>query len=561
MSGQTQTRYQIDDLILDTHLGTLRRGDEEIALPQLSYLLLCELVEQAPAIISQDELMNRVWGEQIVSDETLKQRIKLLRQALNDTPQAPRYIESVRGRGYRCVADVQKQRLKTKPSDDSINLKLHDRLPINFFQPSGEYWRLAGFFLLMTATVLAVVLSVNLLRTADKTPAIPTPKSAQVLQTDRAKAAYDKGRTFYLRYQPMDNEMAIKSYLKATELDPNYALAYAGLADAYAQGVFQFSGEPSWRKLALDAAFEAVMLDDTLAQNYKSLGNAHYVNGHLSQSLSANLKAVALDSGFIEAQASLGYIYSERGELKNALARHLNVLAQDWQYSVNWFHVALTLHRLGLSEKAKSWYQYSQEHQPNYHLATYHYSHLLMQTGKEHEALALLKQAENRSPDSANVVRGLVDYYLLNDSFEQAAPWFHKLALISGSEGRQYAQLLSIMIDAPTDTQALQQWYDKYARQYDERPFHSVQLAMAASGLKKPQAALRHLTEAVELGWLSRYFIEHLAFFDPLQQDPKFAKLIQFIERKQLAQRQQVDSAQLLKALKARPQLYKNGGL
>lgn len=531
MPAQTFIRYQIEDLTLDTRLGTVSRGNEEIPLPQLSYRLLCELVEPAPAIVSQDELMSRVWGEQVVSDETLKQRIKLLRQALGDSPQDPKYIESVRGRGYRCIGEVKKQVVKQKAIHDSINLRLNDRLPVNFIQASDEYWRLASVFLLMALLLFAAIFTINLL--SDKPEKNQTEQQSPPSQAStQAKAAYEKGRTFYLRYQSMDNEMAIKSYKKATQLDPTFALAFAGLADAYSQGVFQFSGREAWRKQALDAAFDAVMLDDTLAQSYKSLGTAHYVNGHISQSLSANLKAVALDAKFVEAQASLGYIYSERGELKNALNRHLKVYRLNKDYQVNWFHLALTLHRLGDMTGAQSWYQHIQKAQPNYHLATYHYSHLLMQTGRQQQALALLQAAETRSPDSLNVLRGLLDYHLLQGEHEQAAPWFHKLALLSSTEGRHFAQLLGILIETPDDRQLLQQWYKKHDNEYDERPFHSVQLAMAASGLKQHDAALRHLTEAVELGWLDLYYLNNLTFFDALKQDPKFTRLEQFIRRK-----------------------------
>lgn len=534
MSTQSHIRYQIDDLLLDTRLGTLSRNEEEIALPQLSYRLLCVLVESAPAIISQDELMNQVWGSQVVSDETLKQRIKLLRQALNDTPQSPKYIESVRGRGYRCVARIKKQVIRPQITSDSINLRLNDSLPVTYIQASREYWRLAGLFLLIAALVISSSFALSRLwnNNQSKVPATVSKPSE-----DKAKAAYEKGRTFYLRYQPMDNTMAIRSFEKATELDPNFALAFAGLANAYSQGVFQFNGEEGWRKSALDAAFEAVMLDDSLAQSYKALGNAHYVNGHISQSLSANLKAVELDKDFVEAQASLGYIYSQRGELKNALQRHLKVLDLDKDYQVNWFHLALTLQRLSENYLAQNWYRHLLAEQPNYHLATFHYSHLLQQMNKQSEALALLQQAESRSPDNQNVLRGLIDYYLLDNSPKQAAPWFHKLALLSGSHDRQYAKLLSLLTEQPIDNKQLNLWYQEHAAEYDERAFHCVQLAMAAAMLKQNDAALRHLTEAVELGWLDSHYLKELPFFSHLQQQPKFALVLQFIERKKQTQK------------------------
>lgn len=529
----TNMLYQIDDLTLNTKLGTVRQNDEELAIPQLSYTLLCVLVQRAPAIVSQDDLMSLVWGEQVVSDETLKQRIKLLRQVLNDTPQTPKYIESVRGRGYRCVANISKKIIKEPPPHDSINLRLNDRLPVSFLQSSEQYWRLVSIFFLLIFTVFSTVVALNYQTTAKQPTLLSTNPQTEV--SPQAKAAYQKGRVFYLRYQSLDNDMAIKSYLAAIEMAPSYAMAFAGLADAYSQGVFQFSADESWQKKALEAAYDAIMLNDQLAQSYKSLGTAHYVNGHISQSLSANLKAATLDPTYLEAHANLGYIYSERGQLKDALEQHDIVYKLDANNHVNWFHIALTASRLGDSKKAQSWYKKVLDSRPFYHLATFHYSRLLLQQGQTDAANQLLNTAERRSPDSVNVLKGLTDRYLLNDQISKAKPWIHKLKLLSSGENRQYANLLSLLTSETSDKSQLQNWYDKHANDYNERPFSNIQLAIAATELGNIDMAFRHLTQSIELGWLEEHYIRKLVFFKPLQQHYKFARVLALLERKRLS--------------------------
>ncbi len=109
MSDQTHNpiRYQIDDLILDTGTHTLTRNGEELPLTRLSFELFTVLVGHAPQLVTQDDLLTEVWGNAVVSDEALKQRIKVLRQSLGDPIHTPRYIASVRGVGYRLVAPVQ----------------------------------------------------------------------------------------------------------------------------------------------------------------------------------------------------------------------------------------------------------------------------------------------------------------------------------------------------------------------------------------------------------------------------------------------------------------------
>jgi len=95
------------DIDIDTESGTIWRNDEVIDLPELSFRLLVTLVSKAPAMVSKDDLIADVWGDVVVSDETLMQRVRLVRQVLGDDSQNPRYIASVRGRGYRLAAPVE----------------------------------------------------------------------------------------------------------------------------------------------------------------------------------------------------------------------------------------------------------------------------------------------------------------------------------------------------------------------------------------------------------------------------------------------------------------------
>jgi transcriptional activator of cad operon len=84
------------------------RGGEVIELPKLSFDLLLELVRSAPDVVSIDTLLTRVWHGVVVSPETVVQRVKMLREALNDRAAEPRYIMALRMRGYRLVAEVSK---------------------------------------------------------------------------------------------------------------------------------------------------------------------------------------------------------------------------------------------------------------------------------------------------------------------------------------------------------------------------------------------------------------------------------------------------------------------
>ena len=103
------TRFRFADLVLDVGSRRVARDGQEIELPKLSFDLLSALVTAAPDALSIDQLIERVWNGSIVSSATVAKRVELLRHALSDDSQNPRYIGLIRGHGYRLIPDVAVQ--------------------------------------------------------------------------------------------------------------------------------------------------------------------------------------------------------------------------------------------------------------------------------------------------------------------------------------------------------------------------------------------------------------------------------------------------------------------
>jgi DNA-binding winged helix-turn-helix (wHTH) protein len=95
--------YRAGELTLDAGRQEVRCGANRVHVGELTYRLLLALIEAAPNVITHDELAKAVWDGRAVSNETISQRIKLLREAIGDDPHKPRYIEILRGRGYRLL--------------------------------------------------------------------------------------------------------------------------------------------------------------------------------------------------------------------------------------------------------------------------------------------------------------------------------------------------------------------------------------------------------------------------------------------------------------------------
>ena len=97
-------RYQVEDLVIDTWVRQVTRDGADLGISGLSFDLLWALVRLAPRLVSFDALMEQVWPGLVIGPETVTQRVKLLRQALGDKAENPRYIFAVRGHGYRMPA-------------------------------------------------------------------------------------------------------------------------------------------------------------------------------------------------------------------------------------------------------------------------------------------------------------------------------------------------------------------------------------------------------------------------------------------------------------------------
>jgi serine/threonine protein kinase/tetratricopeptide (TPR) repeat protein len=116
--------------------------------------------------------------------------------------------------------------------------------------------------------------------------------------------AYDyylRGRSFYYRYGRHDIEFALQLFSRAVELDPAYALAYAGLADCWSYIYLYAERKDSVRAQAETAGRRAVELAPESAQARASLAAALSLGPHKDEAQAAFEKAIALDPTLFEA--------------------------------------------------------------------------------------------------------------------------------------------------------------------------------------------------------------------------------------------------------------------
>ncbi len=101
-------RLRFGDFELDLDARRLRRAGQVVRLQPQPFRVLAVLAERRGEIVSRDELRRRIWDDAtfVEFDQGLNYCIRQIRLALRDEASRPRYIETVKGQGYRFVADV-----------------------------------------------------------------------------------------------------------------------------------------------------------------------------------------------------------------------------------------------------------------------------------------------------------------------------------------------------------------------------------------------------------------------------------------------------------------------
>ena len=94
---------QLGDVQVDTVRGTVTRNGTDLCLSALEYRLLLVFLNNRGAVLSRAMLLESIWdiAGEFVNDNTLTVYIKRLRDKLEDDPQDPQLIRTVRGLGYR----------------------------------------------------------------------------------------------------------------------------------------------------------------------------------------------------------------------------------------------------------------------------------------------------------------------------------------------------------------------------------------------------------------------------------------------------------------------------
>ncbi len=358
MLNQSGNIYEFGPFRLDSADKTLWQDGQPVPLTPKAFDTLLILVENNGHLVEKDELIRRLWPDSFVDENSLPQNIYLLRKALEkgspaqlgqgplgegQLGQIQRYIVTVPRRGYRFIAPVRKVCGETgelaieqknqidsggPPSESDPPSLIHPTASIDGLR--RNIYPIAFFSLLLIALFAGWSLR-GVTRRSAATPTVQNvaapPFKPQVEQsrTDNAEAYQDyaRGRFFWGKRTEEGMTRSITCFKQALEKDARYALAWAGLADAYAVSAYlgyQVLPEQEAYQQAQSAALRALELDNTLAEAHSALSVVKaYRDYDLRGAEAAARQAVALQTNNATAHQRHSIFLRDQGRLEEAL--------------------------------------------------------------------------------------------------------------------------------------------------------------------------------------------------------------------------------------------------
>lgn len=177
---------------------------------------------------------------------------------------------------------------------------------------------------------IALVLVIAMFRPLKVNDYAPRPPGAAVPAPNEL---YQQGVDFLDRYDKPENlNAAIQKFEQTTKADPNFALAYAALGEAYVDKYRQ-EQNPDWLRRAEDYTQNAARLNDQLAEVHVTMGRIHDLSGKHDLGQQEIMRALKLDPLNVKGFLALGDAYasvSRNGEAEHAYQRAIAIRPTNW---------------------------------------------------------------------------------------------------------------------------------------------------------------------------------------------------------------------------------------
>ncbi len=349
-SVEIQQRFAVGDLTVDAGMHRVAIDRREIKLPKLSFQLLMALVHAAPDMLTTDRIIEIVWSGRVVSNETVTQRVKLLRQAIGDDATSPKYIGVVRGEGYRLLVGVRP--LPREPTSDLAGAPSRRGVMVGLGMglllvvALAWWWVMSGgagvFSSRDPAPRLAVLPFLNLSTDADNDPFVDGLTEEIISELSRSPELRVAGRTSSFAFKNRNPSFAeLGDALNVDEVLEGSVRWDANSLRITVQLISAADGFHLWSETYVRELDDVFSVQRDIARDVSNalqveLGvssasktgttngraYAHFLRGQAlfwnhtremnERAIGEYLEALKLDSGFVRAWIGLGYAYGAR---------------------------------------------------------------------------------------------------------------------------------------------------------------------------------------------------------------------------------------------------------
>ncbi len=308
---------------------------------------------------------------------------------------------------------------------------------------------------------------------------------------------YLKGRYYWNKRTEEGLKRSIDYFHEAVALDPNYALAYAGLADSYTlSAAYGKTPQQEAMAKARTAAVKALEIDDTLADAHASLA-------------------------FVKFRFDWDWLVAER-EFKRALE-----LNPGHASARHWY--ALYLATMGRFDEAVGEGKRAQELDPLSLIINTGLGRLFHFARQYDQAIKQLQKTLELDPNFAQAHFDLAMAYAQKGIYEESIAEFQRALTLSGGR-TAIAAVLGYTYAASGKTGKAQKVLDKLKEQLKREDFSScdiaVEIALVNVGLGEKDQAMEWLNKAYEERSGLLVYLKAESMFDSLRADPRFQDLV-----------------------------------
>ncbi len=277
-----------------------------------------------------------------------------------------------------------------------------------------------------------------------------------------AHALYLEARGHLQSYdQAASVEQAVSLFQQALQLDPSYALAYAGLGEAQWR-LYALTRAPERVELARKASERALQQNDLLSPVHVTLGLIHAGTGEPELALADFDQALALDPASVDALREKAAALSALGRADEAEALFERAVELQPRYWANYSHLGAFYYRRGRYAEAETAFRKVVELVPDNPRGYANLGGLLHTAGRDDEAVSVLKKSlELRPTYRAAANLGLIEF--TKGRFTEAARAYETAVGLDGGDYRAWRGLALSYFWAPGEKPKAQEAFSRAA--------------------------------------------------------------------------------------------------